>query len=133
MRNKIFCLSVILLLMSCNKNAPFIAAERTCLKTDIITKADLPHGSMRVSMKDIDAYLHFQDLAYDRKVISVDPYVAGGDTLLYIINYEEGWELIAGDKRSPATLGRSSKGEFTLKTKNKEMLCWVDCLVSCQL
>ena len=57
------------------------------------TRVELKGEDNSVSMKDLDAYLHFKTLAFDKKAVSVEPLADGEDTLLYVINYEEGWEM----------------------------------------
>ena len=94
------------------------------------TRVELKGGDNSVSMRDIESYLHFKTLAYDKKAVSVEPLADGEDTLLYVINYEEGWEIIAGDKRAPVRLAYGESGAFSSETENVEMLAWIESLAA---
>ncbi|MBQ3711751.1 MAG: C10 family peptidase [Bacteroidales bacterium] len=93
-------------------------------------KGSFPDLGTNVSMKDMEAYLHFKELGYGQKAESVKPVSEGDDTLFYIVNYDKGWELIAGDKRAPVLLASGEEGSFSMETENVEMLFWIDCLAS---
>ena len=43
----------------------------------------------------------------------LEPYVMDGDTVAWIANYDEGWELLSNDRRSPLVLARSESGRFS--------------------
>ena len=94
------------------------------------TRVELKGGDNSVSMRDIESYLHFKTLAYDKKAVSVEPLADGEDTLLYVINYDEGWEIIAGDKRAPVRLAYGESGAFSSETENVEMLAWIESLAA---
>lgn len=94
------------------------------------TKGSSSESGTNVSMKDMEAYLHFKELGYGKKSESVKPVAEGSDTLFYIVNYDEGWELVAGDKRAPVLLASGAEGSFSMETENVEMLFWIDCLAS---
>jgi len=40
------------------------------------------------------------------------PYTVGGDTVMYVANYGNGWEVFANDVRVPMVVMRSDKGSF---------------------
>lgn len=44
--------------------------------------------------------------------VSVTPYIEDGDTLMYIVQYEEGWELYSANKAAHMVLCSSEVGEF---------------------
>ena len=60
------------------------------------------------------------------KEFSIEPYVVEEDTLLYLINYEEGWIIIAGDKRINPTVAESDTGNISLKSNNVNLRTWID-------
>lgn len=99
-------------------------------QTALATKGYSTDPGASVSMKDMEAYLHFKILGYGKKAESVKPVAEGSDTLFYIVNYDEGWELVAGDKRAPVLLASGEEGTFSMETENVEMLYWIDCLAS---
>jgi len=46
--------------------------------------------------------------------IDVQPVIREQDTLMYLINYNQGWELLSADKRVPTRLMFSDEGSMTL-------------------
>ena len=44
--------------------------------------------------------------------VDIIPYVVNGDTVMYVANYEEGWEAFSNDNRLPMILMRSESGSF---------------------
>ena len=58
---------------------------------------------------------------------SITPYLnENGDTIAYIANYEEGWELLSNDRRTPMVLASSDKGSFNLDEikENDNLNCY---------
>ena len=96
----------------------------------VLSRVELMGEDNNVTLKDIEAYLHFKTLAYDKKTVSVETMADNGDTLAYVVNYDEGWEIVAGDRRAPILLAYSDSGSFSNETKNVEMLAWIEGLVS---
>lgn len=95
-----------------------------------LSKVELKGEDNNVSMRDIESYLHFKTLAYEKKAVSVEPFADGEDTLFYVINYEDGWEMVAGDKRAPVHLAYGESGSFSSETENVEMLAWIESLAA---
>lgn len=56
----------------------------------------------------------------------MDVYTIDKDTLLYLVNYEKGWVIIAGDKRVNPFVAESEEGEISLNLPNKNLLTWID-------
>ena len=44
--------------------------------------------------------------------INMLPYIVKGDTVAFIVNYEDGWEIYASDMRLPMMIMRSESGNF---------------------
>lgn len=40
------------------------------------------------------------------------PYIVEGDTVMYVVNYDEGWELFSNDRKAPMVLMKSETGSF---------------------
>ena len=58
----------------------------------------------------------------------IDPVVdEERDTLLYIVNYPTGWQILSGDKRTPAVVAYGDSGSFSLKDANPALRAWIDC------
>ena len=122
-----------LLLVSCDYSQPAAvfsysdANEIVGLKTGNREVLDNPHF---VSEEDIAAYVHYKQLREKRDCevrqlssITND----AGDVLLYIINYDEGWDVVAADKRATLPLGSSPKGSLDIET-DSPIKAWLLCL-----
>lgn len=74
-----------------------------------------------VSPEDIRAYTHFRKLLAkkDNVDLSVESIVPLGPqedvTLCYLINYNDGWEVISADKRTPVVLAAQESGTLNLE------------------
>ena len=87
-----------------------------------------------VSDKDVEAYIHFKQLlaegqGKDFEVLEVVPMGLNDEaTLAYLLNYNEGWEIIAADKRAPIVLASDETGSFSLEEVPDNMMAWIECL-----
>ena len=45
---------------------------------------------------------------------SIDPIVNGRDTIMYLANYEKGWELLSADTRAPRVLMMAENGNIAV-------------------
>lgn len=43
---------------------------------------------------------------------SIVPYVYEGDTVMYVVNYAEGWELLSNDTSVPMVLAHAQSGSY---------------------
>ena len=85
-----------------------------------------------VNENDIEAYIHFKQLLAKGKgkefeVLEVAP--LGLDdraTLCYLLNYNEGWEIIAADKRAPVVLATGETGIFSLEEAPDNVMAWIE-------
>lgn len=73
------------------------------------------HDSYSVSEADILTYLQAEKNLSNTKTdnVSISPVIYNQDTLLYVINFEDGWEIITADKRAPRTVSFCEKGHIT--------------------
>ena len=46
--------------------------------------------------------------------VSIEPILNGRDTVMYLLNYEDGWELLSGDYRLSHTLMKSNNGSVSV-------------------
>ena len=100
------------------------------IQQEILTKTTIAEENTSVSMKDVEAFLHYKNLGYGKTAVSVEPLSDGEDTLLYVINYNKGWDIIAGDKRAPVIIATGDNGGFSKEIENVEMLAWVESLAA---
>ena len=58
--------------------------------------------------------------------IIVEPVIdAAGDTLMYLVNYSEGWKILSADKRTPAVIAQGESGYISFSTENCGLLSWL--------
>lgn len=85
-----------------------------------------------VTATDLENYVKFRREESKRPDLSVKEVVSYGfddsQTLFYILNYDEGWEVIAADKRVQPTLAHGENGSFTMNTDNEPMKFWMNML-----
>lgn len=85
-----------------------------------------------VSESDIEAYIHFKQLLAKGKgkefeVLEVAPLgLDDRTTLCYLLNYNEGWEIIAADKRAPVVLATGETGNFSLEEAPDNVMAWIE-------
>ena len=130
----LFVLSIVSLGFSAcqSDNLPFQPAE---IDEGLAGYSSDPKGesdfSYYVSEEDLQDYLRYKSLALEKEieVNEIIPFKDAEDnTLLYLINYDEGWDLIAADKRATIPLGTSPEGSLSLDNKDCPVVTWVGCL-----
>lgn len=50
----------------------------------------------------------------NNEIRSIEPLVWDGDTLMYIFNFEEGWQVVSGDKRTEPILASDETGSLSI-------------------
>lgn len=96
-----------LLTISCSQENSFFPDVETmpCKKTISINNADY-----HVTLNMIQKFLKMRE-KLDR-VEMIQPIIEDGDTLAFYVRFNQGWELISGDKRVPPILARADEGEL---------------------
>ena len=92
---------------------------------------ELMEENFFVTEKDIQAYMKFRSKVTKTELTNstFSPIVGSiGDTLMYALNYQEGWELIAADKRCRTVLASGNEGSFFLDELIPPVKFWLDCL-----
>lgn len=140
MKKYFFSFAAVIMLLSvcsCNKDAfmdvPSNATTRADEKPWDVDFSELD-TTYFVSDKDIEAYIHFKKLVAEGEkrefeVCEVVPMGLNDEaTLAYLINYNDGWEIIAADKRAPIVLASDEKWNFDLKEVPENIIAWLKCL-----
>lgn len=100
---KLFYLTPILLLFSCNRS----------IDLDSYNAND----TFKVSNSDILSYIHdIKGIGTDTKSlesVNILPIIHKGDTVMYIANYENGWDVLSADRRAPVVLMSCDAGNLT--------------------
>lgn len=97
-------------LLNSLKNESFLQVERNdpAIVKDIKNYiTHLKFGEVKTLSKASEAY-------------SLSPYVYKGDTVMYIVNYTDGWELISTDHRTPLILASSATGYYDINSTAME-------------
>lgn len=111
-----------------------IVLSASCTKEPIrhnTTIEDLPNFTQNknVSLTDIDKYIskiHGPKTKAYKDVTDIIPYVdKDNDTLMYIVQYTEGWDILSADKRTPAILASSDDGVCNIFDSNLPEYSWM--------
>ena len=85
-----------------------------------------------VTVDDLENFVKFRRSSSEKSNLSVKevkPYgLDSSHTLFYILNYDEGWEVVAADKRVQPTLAHGDSGTFTMDCDNEPMKFWMNLL-----
>lgn len=94
-----------LLIASCAKEA-----------VEIIPAQPFERRDHSITLSDIKAYIAECKGVVGTKAdkVSILPYTVERDTLMYLVNYEEGWELLSADRRAPRVFAMSEKGHMDM-------------------
>ncbi|MDO5497982.1 MAG: hypothetical protein Q4F45_08890, partial [Alistipes sp.] len=90
-------------------------------KTRVISETDVDSITLRDSIykeffvpyvdAKIYAAIHCGEESY-KELDTIVPMTDGIDTLMYLIQYKKGWDVIAADKRGPLVIAMSEDGRF---------------------
>lgn len=103
------------------------------LTSAILTKAEysaeeLKHEDIFVSENDIQKYIDFREKAKDYQpnpVLTISSVEGDAEIAYYVIQYEQGWEVISADKRGPIVLAHSDDGTYEESISNEEISAWM--------
>lgn len=85
--------------------------------------------SNAVGIKDVEHYLALSQSINTKggEVISIEPVVdKSQDTLLYIVNYAEGWVILSSDMRTPVEIAAGESGSISLDKADRTFLSWLN-------
>ena len=94
------------------------ACSREYLAPTKLRYSDIyPKAGNNITLNNIKEYLGGYKNIKDTKgaSVSVTPVMEGADTILYLINYQEGWELLSADRRAPRVFAMGEKGNTTIE------------------
>jgi hypothetical protein len=61
------------------------------------------------------------------EISSVEPLVYNGDTLMYIFNFKDGWQVVSGDKRTEPIIASDEKGQLSTEgLDNPGVAIWLN-------
>ena len=91
----------VLLSFSCNQKAEIDVVTELTETQEAVTKADTPtvlEGEFDFSVRDKDIWAYIERQKDFPRVLSIEPRVREGDTLMFIANLEQGWRIFSADK-----------------------------------
>ena len=70
-----------------------------------------------ISGTDLEDYIHYKSLCIGHDIIikDIEPFTYQNAILFYVMNYENGWEIVSADKRTPYLVAKGESGSFTMK------------------
>ena len=81
-------------LVSCQKQDDYEVLSKVETVSDLSTRASVNYDKYSVSQQN--AILLAKALKPKETIVSIEPIEARGDTLIWFINYENGWLALAG-------------------------------------
>ena len=85
---------------------------------EIVTKSDY-----KVSQAEASEFVRIYKKDQD---YTVSPVVEGSDTLLFVYNFNQGWLVIAGDKRINPIVGENKEGNLNIAEAPEVILSWLE-------
>lgn len=104
MKKFVFILFPAIVLLSCSKIAPKDVGEDSVLMIEF---------SSKITMADLPSILRPSSLTKGTSPCVIEPIVQGKDTVLFLVNYDDGWELLSADRRVGTVLASSEHGSMT--------------------
>ena len=83
---------------------------------DIMMPNDRVDNPNTVSLDDVLSYISTYKGIVDTKSseVSICPIIDERDTVLYLVNYQDGWELLSSDRRAPRVFAMSETGHIDM-------------------
>ncbi len=104
---------------------------------EIETRAETYNGEKLdqkyfVSATDLEDYIKYRGSISKRANFTVKDVESYGldssHTLFYIVNYDQGWEVVSADKRLQPRMAYGDNGEFDINSDNEPMQFWISIL-----
>ncbi len=118
MKKLLISLISLLCVVSCNDNveiADFDSFQQSSTAISKSSNLDLIH--QRIGQKT-QTRSNFQT--------NIEPYLYEGDTVMYIVNYEDGWELLSNDTSVPMVVAHADEGFFVKDSLPQSMMVYFD-------
>ena len=102
---KKLCFLLIALLVSCTKEVE--------QNVDLSNSMQNPFRVCQADLKRYFSEVKGIDLT-KVTTTTIEPIVSGRDTVMYLVNYGNGWELLSADKRAPVVIAMCDIGKTTV-------------------
>ena len=119
------------------ENLSLLPIEEDGLVLKVETRAETYKGQSLdqehfVTAEDLENFVKYRRSASKRSDLTGREVKSYGfdtsQTLFYILNYDQGWEVVSADKRVQPTLAHGDSGEFTMDCDNEAMKFWMNML-----
>lgn len=126
-------IAALFIIISCSRESGMFDSLRSGSSSDYPSfngTRSLDTKDCIVTLDDINDYVQFKTLiSKDTKLVDICSYPDEANPSVYIINYESGWEVISGDKRTAAVIA-SGAGKFDIINMNSNLMEWIKHLSS---
>lgn len=96
-------------LSSCSRSADFYGT----IQEENYNQVANVQNSTEITLKNYVEKIKLKKLnTRSSSSYSMSPVVSNGDTIMYAVNYNQGWELLSCDERTPLVLVSSESGSF---------------------
>ena len=124
-----FSAVMLLAMTSCSKHSALNNTDALSpLKQSILmtkSASGIIKNDFSASENDVRRFIEKHNPA--RRICSLDPVERNGDSLLYIVNYENGWSICSTDKRFPPIVAENDNGYFDLdRASNSGVIGWMN-------
>lgn len=72
---------------------------------------------------------YFKQTSPEKRIDSIEPYTGSGTVPLYIVNFENGWDIVSSDSRSDFVLAKGENGKFELNKIHQGVRVWLDGMI----
>nr|WP_321355632.1 C10 family peptidase [uncultured Draconibacterium sp.] len=122
---RLFSLASIIALLAFINACNQLDMDDTISSPDMATKSASFEGiDYNVSLKSAK-YL-VQSTEGGKHIESIEPFVVNEDTLMFIFNFNEGWQVVSGDKRTDPILASDTTGQLSIaELENPGVATWL--------
>jgi len=96
----------------------------SCSEKFEITETNISKKKYSVSLDEINKYILLRGNPITKSDVKLEAICNANDTLLYVVNYGNKWEIITGDKRCSPILAQG-EGSFNLQLLNPNQANWL--------
>lgn len=124
-----FSALILLAMISCSKHAALNNTDAVSpFEQSILTTKSAHENKLNDFLAtENDVRLFLENNEQGRRICSLDPVKRRGETLLYIVNYENGWSICSTDKRFPPIVAENDSGSFDLeRLDNSGVSAWMN-------
>lgn len=120
----VWFISAFLIIISCNKSIePSIEYAKDFSTQTVLTKAN--NHSFQVSFSEVEWLI--KNLYPDEGLFDIEAYPNDEDPLMYVVNFDKGWKIVAGDKRIDPILAYNDEGKMKVtNSSNPGLKIWLE-------